>query len=324
MRHRTTHIGRRAIAALIWAAALCAPASDAADQAPRDVLIVRSGDAEAYQQAADAAADRLSRGGRRVRDVLLSDLKPAALTGAGAPEALLAVGSEAAATLNEAAPPSTLLVYCLVADPARARLLDQSNIHGVSTDIDPTRQVEIIEDVLPGFRVVGALYKSGAPSTRASVDALRAALPRGWRLEAVDIDAHPSVAAAIDEVFSRGVDLLWTSPEREIYDQATVRQALLTSLRKKIPVFGFSASFVRAGALLGVSVNPGDQGRQAAALLLEKLPEGADADHSPPGDEPTHVKANPRFALNAAVAEQLGVRIRSGVRAAADQIFGDQ
>ena len=39
----------------------------------------------------------------------------------------------------------------------------------------------------------------------------------------------------------------------------------------KIPVWGFSTAFVRAGALIGVGVEPRSQGTQAADVLIKLL-----------------------------------------------------
>jgi hypothetical protein len=42
-------------------------------------------------------------------------------------------------------------------------------------------------------------------------------------------------------------------------------------LRNGVPVFGFSGSFLKAGALLGLDADPVLQGQYAASLVLKYL-----------------------------------------------------
>ena len=158
---------------------------------------------------------------------------------------------------------------------------------------------------------------------RPAIASLRAALPPGWRVEAVDIDASASIAESIDRVFGRDIDFFWTSPERSIYDQATIRQLLLTSLRRRVPVFGFSEAFVRAGALVGVSIEPADQGEQAAEIAITRLRRGAEAGAQRVDAAPVHRTAKARVALNRVVAEKLGIKLPNRVVSDADTVFGD-
>lgn len=312
---RASAFARAAAAALAAVAAPYAGATDA--------LVVRSSDAQPYQQASDAAMERLRSAGVAAKEALASDIggeSAAVELGAGV---LIAIGTEAAILLRERAPSEATIVYCLVADPARAGLLGRANVHGVSTETPLEAQFDLMARVAPRARSVGALYRSSDPSTIETVERLRGAAPRSWRVEAVDLDAFGSIAEAIDAVFARGVDFFWTSPERSIYDQATIRQVLLTSLRRKTPVFGFSEAFVRAGALVGMSVDPSDQGRHAAAIALEKSALGGGRGEAPPTGEPTHDKAIPRVSLNRVVAEQLGMTLPAGAIADADKVYGD-
>lgn len=315
LRSVATH-ARIALAALVT---LCAAGAARAS----DVLVVRTGDATPYTQASDAAMRRLRSAGVSAAAALLEDVPAASLSSSGAPRLVLAIGTEAAIAMRDRAPEGVAIVYCLVADPARAGLSDVAGIAGVSTETPPEPQIALMRAVLPETRVIGALYRSSDPATVASIASLRAALPPGWRVEAVDIDASASIAESIDRVFGRDIDFFWTSPERSIYDQATIRQLLLTSLRRRVPVFGFSEAFVRAGALVGVSIEPADQGEQAAEIAITRLRRGAEAGAQRVDAAPVHRTAKARVALNRVVAEKLGIKLPNRVVSDADTVFGD-
>jgi ABC-type uncharacterized transport system substrate-binding protein len=71
-------------------------------------------------------------------------------------------------------------------------------------------------------------------------------------------------------------------------------------------VFGFSVPLVRAGALLGIGVEPADQGQQTAELterLLKPLPATS------PDPTPKIVDPRCQFAVNLLIAEKLGVPV---------------
>jgi ABC-type uncharacterized transport system substrate-binding protein len=90
-------------------------------------------------------------------------------------------------------------------------------------------------------------------------------------------------------------------------------------LRRRVPVFGFSPAFVRAGALIGVGIDPHAQGRQAGELVRLSLARSPTADSIP-----NAVRLAPTYqlAVNLTVARKLGVTLPAEFIAHADQVFG--
>jgi ABC-type uncharacterized transport system substrate-binding protein len=62
------------------------------------------------------------------------------------------------------------------------------------------------------------------------------------------------------------VDFVICLPDSELYNKTTVEPLILASLEHRLPLVGYSASFVRAGAAVGVFPDFADIGRQTAAL----------------------------------------------------------
>jgi ABC-type uncharacterized transport system substrate-binding protein len=56
-----------------------------------------------------------------------------------------------------------------------------------------------------------------------------------------------------------------------LYNSATVKPLVLASLEQRLPIVGFSESFVRAGALIGICPDFHELGRETGELILRLL-----------------------------------------------------
>lgn len=289
------------------------------------VTIVQSGSAAPYQEAADALVTQLQATGNETSRLQLP-LPAEAVAGAVADgtRVFVAVGTEAALWLHERAPSTVGLVYCMVADPEGLGLHEGRGSWGVSTDVPLNEQFGLMREATPKARSVGVLYRSG--QGEADLSQVRAALPDGWRLEAIDADGYSNIADAINALMERQPDIVWTSADPSIYNAAAVRTLLLAAVRRKIPVFGFSPAFVKAGALVGLGIRPDEQGRQAAELVDDYLRGNAPADNGSLGvkvKKPAVRTVPPRFeiAINLIVSEQLRINLPAALIERADQVF---
>ena len=255
--------GREALSALVALFAWLGPVLGG------EVAIVTSSEAKPYEQARDAAREQLRKAGFSCKLYQLNELNHEALQKlkARAPVALLAVGSDAAAHLHRLFDGHAPLCYCMVGDPVSAGLTKGKVAVGVTTEVPLKMQFELVRQALPHTRRVGLLYNASSQKGRNLKAAAESALPDGWVLEAVAVEQHPSFSKAIEALLERKVDLVWTWPDASLYNAAGVRALLLSALRHGVPVYGFSRPFVRAGALLGMGVEPQSQGEQAAGVL---------------------------------------------------------
>ncbi len=244
----------------------------------RAEVVVVSGTAPPYMEAAKAAAKQLEAQGYHVHSVKEADIamwdpvkSPAC--------AVIVIGSQAANLVRTKAP-DLLMSYCMVGDTKAAGFEGHASVVGVTTAVPLAPQFELIRRALPTVHRIGMLHRSTARGLRPAE--VEAALPASLTLHAVDLAKTESVATAIDQLLADKVDIVWTAPDPTVFDSATVRTLLLRALRANTPVFGFSDSFVRAGALLGINVDPARQGAQASDLLLARLRDGQNPDGTMP------------------------------------------
>jgi len=300
--------------------ALCLAAARA-----EDVAVVLSSGASPYRQAAVELEARLRKLGHAPRTALLADLRNRGGLADRADAAYVGVGTSAAAWLCRNAPAGARMAYCMVSDPNQAGLLKRPNTGGVCLHVPLTAQFRLIAEALPRAQVVGMLYRAKTHEGPKLVNKITAALPKGWRLEAVVVEKHHSMAKAIEAILSRKVDVIWTCPDSSVYDVATVRSLLLTGIRRNVPVFGFSRAFVRAGALLGVGIDPRTQGRQAAEAMHRLLVQATTKPSAEAANSPARRRhhADPEYiiAANLIVAKKLSIELPAGLTGRADCIF---
>jgi putative ABC transport system substrate-binding protein len=281
------------------------------------VAIVTSSKARPYEQARDAARAQLQKTGFSCTFYRLDEMDDDRLQKlrGQAPSAFLAVGSDAAAFLHQRFQGSVPLCYCMVSDPDSVGLTKGRPAAGVTTEVPLKNQIELVRRALPRAKTLGLLYRESTEKGRALKAEVQAVLPAGWKLEAVAVEKHRSFSSAVDVLLKRKVDLVWTWPDAALYNAAGVRTLLLDALRHGVPVYGFSRPFVRAGALLGMGVEPEAQGEQAATVLKSWL----DKPQVPRKAEVHAPRAN--VILNLIVADRLSITLPDGVvREAAEVI----
>lgn len=271
------------------------------------VSIVLSGEAPPYRQAAAAIEQQIA--ATHTASTLLIDQ----LRGGPPPgNTWIAIGSAAASRLRSQLVDGQRLIYCLVTDPAAAHLLDDVRVHGISATVPLASQFALLQAVRPNCRRISVLVRTDHVDRDQLERAVRSALPPEWEARFVPVAAVDRIADQIAAV-TEGTDAVWTYPDSALFTDASVRMLLLSALRRRVPVFGFSPSFVRAGALVGVGIDPTSQGLQAAQLLLEVTAQAP--------ERPRHLPPRHQTAVNAVVARKLGIALPAALIEATDIVI---
>ncbi len=127
------------------------------------------------------------------------------------------------------------------------------------------RQVRFVRAALPERRKIGVLY---AAETRVSVQALRAEFARNDRtLVARPLHDPDSLFSDLEDVLAAS-DVLLAVPDAGVYNGSSIRNILLSSYRRGIPLVGFSQAYVRAGALCAIFSTPEQLAAQTGAAII--------------------------------------------------------
>lgn len=188
------------------------------------------------------------------------------------------------------------------------------NVTGASMYIPLEVQFEKIREAIPAARRFGVLYNP-AETGRTVEAAARVAQRLGVELVAVPVRSEAEVVEKIEGLDGK-VDLLWSVADSTVFTPQSVHYILLNTLRRKIPFVGLSPSYVRAGALLSLSCDYEDVGRQSGEAALRIL-RGAD-----PGQIPVTAPRSVSFFVNLNTARQLEVALSEAVLGGAEVVDG--
>lgn len=128
------------------------------------------------------------------------------------------------------------------------------------------RQIGLARIVLPKARNLGILL--GTTSNRYE-DFLREGAERsGFSVNVEEVKSEVDLIPKLEKIFESN-DALLAIPDPIVYNRETAQPILLTSYRHEVPVFGYSRSYVKAGALAAVFSNAMDLARQAAEIAID-------------------------------------------------------
>jgi ABC-type uncharacterized transport system substrate-binding protein len=126
------------------------------------------------------------------------------------------------------------------------------------------RKLDFLRAALPERRRIGFLYSSDA---YIDIDDLRQQVEkRGGSLVAKQVDSAEKLFSSLESILD-GSDLLLAIPDSAIYNSSNIRNILLASYRKGIPLIGLSQSYVSAGALCAVFSTIEQMAEQASAAV---------------------------------------------------------
>jgi putative ABC transport system substrate-binding protein len=280
-----------------------------------DIAILKSSDIAAYNQAVAGFKASLPAGTNFFEYDMQGDVakgrKQAQKIRASDAALVLAVGLKAA-LVAKLEIIDTPVIFCMVLDPARHDL-KAPNITGILLEVPIERQLSTLRAVLPAARRVGVLYDPEKTGPFVE-DARRRAKALGLDLVARAVSSEKEVPAALRALVPQ-VDTLWLIPDSTVLTEDSLRFLLNTALEATIPVLGFSPDLVKSGALIGLSVNYEDLGRQGG-LLAKSILNGQSG--------PSLGLAQPdrlRLSLNLKTAKFLGITVPPDLVNRADDVY---
>jgi putative ABC transport system substrate-binding protein len=191
---------------------------------------------------------------------------------------LIAVGAKAAQQALRQADDRTQILCVLLpratfeALLAKQRQFDTRRVSAVYLDQPLSRQIELIRQALPHLTRVGTVF---GPDSATDHERTRTLLDnRGLKLVNETLQGDSELFGALQRVMG-GSEVFLAVPDALIINPDTAQNLLLTSLRFRIPVVGYSASLVRAGATLAVFSTPQQIGQQTGELARQILRGGS-------------------------------------------------
>lgn len=293
---------RRRLIGAAWTVLALAPVSggDAPGRAEAGtVMIVTTSAVEAFDEAAEGLRRGLGPGKVSKVDLASKPSDLAARLGGKDVRLLISVGNNALEAAARYGTAPILATMVLEADLKTARPRPAAG--AVILDLSLADVLSGLSKVFPGKTRAGMIRNPEVNSRFASVLMLEARAA-GISLKIVDCPS-PERLLEIFRSLQGQVDFVWCPPDGTLYNGTTVKPLILASLESQLPVAGFSASFVRAGAAAGVYPDYLETGVQAGEMARKYLAGTAALSIEAP--------RKVRVAANASVARLLGLRLAS-------------
>lgn len=264
---RTGIIARWLLGAWLSLGTQCVYASDYGH-----VLLVLSDSSPLYQEFASTFAQNLPVGMHLKTLQRAEEFAGEASRGADGAGADLVVTVGVKAAENVAGKTTLPMLAAMIPSNTYTQLQLQrrGQTSAIYLDQPLDRQVNFLSAAMPDRHRVGVLH-----SAAWNMQALRAELIR-QHATLTDVTLHESLFSALETVLSDS-DMLLAVPDGAIYNGNNIRNILLSSYRRGIPLAGFSQALVKAGALCAIFSTPGQlaaQAGEAAAAYAKtgKLP----------------------------------------------------
>ncbi len=208
-------------------------------------------------------------------------------------------------------------VFCMVLDPVgRGFVTDLEQpggaMTGVEMNIPIPAQFEALKETVPRATRIGVLYSTDR-NRELIEQAIGIADSMGLKLVPAAITSDEAVPHVLRDLIA-GIDVLWGLADPVAFSGISTEHIILTTLRSRVPFMGLSASFVKAGALLALSCDYHDVGRQAGEKVLRVLAGEA------PGSIPVTFPRATDLHLSLKTARLIGIDIPTSVVAKAKEV----
>nr|WP_067291535.1 ABC transporter substrate binding protein [Marinobacterium profundum] len=156
----------------------------------------------------------------------------------------------------------------------------QRRISAVYLDQPLQRQLRLARLLVPNAKSIGTMF---GPFSNASMQMFdQASLREKLTPLSITLDEADNPIERLTPLIQQS-DVFLALPDRALFNRSTAKWLLYITLQQKVPVIGFSKTYVEAGALAAVYSTPAQIGQQTGELLRE-------LDLSQPLPPPTYPK----------------------------------
>jgi ABC-type uncharacterized transport system substrate-binding protein len=221
---------------------------------------------------------------------------------------IIAVGSDAIQLVATEKPEVPVISTMVLRSPTASASPTVSPAVTISLDVPLQTILARMKQVFPGKTRLGIIRN---PKTAAlAAGALQVQVEQqGFTARVVECSGIEQLLAALQKLKGE-VDFVWCLPDGMLYNSASIKPLILSSIDNRLPLIGFSEGFARAGAAIGiypdfrdVGVQTGQTAQQIMAGQTVRSAEG-----------PRKVK----IAVNQSVLRLLGMRYTSPAANAQD------
>ncbi|UVT19955.1 MAG: ABC transporter substrate-binding protein [Nitrospira sp.] len=160
------------------------------------------------------------------------------------------------------------ILYMMILDPLKHHLT-AANMAGVLLEVPMDRQFKVMRMFLPALRRIGVIYSADKTVAKLK-EAESQAADHQFQVQGFPVENEKEVPQQLRSLLSES-EALWFIPDSTVLTDESIRFILESAVAKRVPVVGFSSEFTRLGALLSISIDYGEVGREAGLLAKRIL-----------------------------------------------------
>ncbi len=315
LKTRPGKLAAAAVISFIALAAVCRPA--VAERESCKIAVVKSWDLTEYNTALEGFSEAMA--GEKIKCNTVTYNLGGKVEGsediikkirAFQPDAILTVGSRATGLVSKNIK-DIPIVFSMVLYPVASEFVSSmkrpgGNLTGAAMDVPIDRQLKTLAKIVPRLKRVGVLY-SPEETLPVIEEARRVAASMNLELLAEEVDSESDVPDALGRLDKRKMDALWSVADGNVFTRPSTKFIIKYVVRRGIPFMGPHNGFVRAGALLALTADYRDCGRQAGEIVVRIL------DGTNPKAIPVATPRTIEMGLNLQVAGHIRLRIPQGM-----------
>ncbi|MCI0413894.1 ABC transporter substrate-binding protein [bacterium] len=191
------------------------------------------------------------------------------------------------------------------------------NMTGVYVSSPFQKMIDVIRECFPKARRIGTLFSPGEANSVYVKDLFTTLVQKnGLELVVLPVNSSVEISEAAASLIGRGIDVFCQIGDNA--SSAGFPSIVLAARESKIPLFCFSTFQARQGALISVSNDHFDSGREAALLAVRIMR----------GESPASIPLQPartvKVAVNTKVAKENGYTLPDALVNSADEIIGEK
>ena len=202
------------------------------------------------------------------------------------------------------------VVFTAVTDPVGAKLVKTmqhpgKNVTGLS-DLSPVEQhVELIKELMPNVKTIGAVYNPGEANAVSLMELVKVAAAKNG-LKVVEATARKSAdVQSATQAIAEKSDIIYALIDNTV---ASAIEAMVGAANQvKTPVFGAATSYVERGAIASLGFDYYQIGLQTADYVVDIL------NGKNPGDLDVRVATGSDLVINKTAADKLGFTIPQAI-----------
>jgi putative tryptophan/tyrosine transport system substrate-binding protein len=230
------------------------------------------------------------------------------------PKLIFAIGNKAAQLANTNLS-GTPIVFSLAVNPVKYGLTGD-NICGISLNVSPRDQLQMLKKIAPSVQRVGVVYN---PDSNANVidEARSVARSLGMEIVATQVNSMAEVSDAINGLSGR-IDAFWMIVDPLVSNMDVLKRLLLFTLSERIPLVVPAQPFVDGGGLLAVTIDYSNVGKQAGEIANQIL-----SGSKTPKSYGVQAPSGTGLSINLKTAKTIGLTVPQSIIDSATKVTND-